>query len=123
MENSLLMQYIDLKNQFKSSANWFYWIAVLSIVNTLVLMFGGSYNFIFGLGVSQIIDSLSMSEFGEYSLLGIILNAIIAGVFYLFGYLAHKKQKSFYIIGMTFYALDGSISILGEDLLGIGFHI
>lgn len=42
----------------KGGANWFYWIAGLSIINTLIIFFNGDVNFIVGLGLTQIIDAI-----------------------------------------------------------------
>ena len=35
--------------QLKSGANWFYWIAGLSLINSAIFVFGGNVNFIAGL--------------------------------------------------------------------------
>ena len=44
--------------QLKSGANWFYWIAGLSVVNSLIFAFGGHTSFIAGLGLTQLIDGI-----------------------------------------------------------------
>lgn len=35
--------------QAKSGANWFFWIAGMSIFNSLIQLLGGSLNFVIGL--------------------------------------------------------------------------
>src|ERR1043166_6289200 len=40
----------------KSGASWFYWVAVLSLVNSGAAAVGSSWRFIIGLGITQIID-------------------------------------------------------------------
>ncbi|MCP4560303.1 MAG: hypothetical protein GY837_07230, partial [Bosea sp.] len=37
---------------FRSGANWFYWIAGLSIANSLVILFQGEWGFVVGLGIT-----------------------------------------------------------------------
>ena len=44
--------------QLRSGANWFYWIAGLSVVNSLIFAFGGKVSFIAGLGLTQIVDGI-----------------------------------------------------------------
>lgn len=51
----------------KNGANWFYWIAALSLINTVILMSGGSVSFLFGLGTTQIIDTFLVSLFHAIS--------------------------------------------------------
>ena len=47
-----------LAQRVKSSANWFYWIAGLSVVNSIVVHTGSSWSFIAGLGITQLIDAV-----------------------------------------------------------------
>ena len=42
----------------KGRASWFAMIAALSMVNSILAMSGASIRFIFGLGLSQIVDAL-----------------------------------------------------------------
>ena len=38
--------------QLKSGASWFYWIAGLSLINSIAAVSGGSWRFILGLGIT-----------------------------------------------------------------------
>src|SRR5579864_37374 len=40
------------------AANWFYWIAGLSVINSIITMTGGHMRFIFGLGATSILDAV-----------------------------------------------------------------
>ena len=55
----------DLKYQteaaFKGGANWFFWIAGLSVINSLIITFGGEMSFVIGLGITQFIDGISIA--------------------------------------------------------------
>ena len=48
-----------LERAVSGGASWFYWIAGLSLVNSAIVLFGGQWNFIVGLGVTQIIDAIA----------------------------------------------------------------
>src|SRR5687768_125723 len=41
-----------LMHQGKNGANWFYWIAALSVANTLIMFVGGNIAIVFGLGTT-----------------------------------------------------------------------
>ena len=50
MENKgAIEEKLRLENQFKSGAGWFFIIAGLSIVNSIIILSGGSWSFIVGL--------------------------------------------------------------------------
>lgn len=110
----------------KSSANWFYWIAGLSLINTVVLLFGGNMSFIVGLGITQFIDIIAyyISQ-DSGSLIKIIafgLDLLIAGIFVLFGYFSNKGYKWSFLVGMVLYGLDGLMFIFLKDYLSLAFH-
>lgn len=50
------MALLELENALKSGANWFYWIAGLTLVNTIAAMSGSTWRFILGLAITQIVD-------------------------------------------------------------------
>lgn len=110
--------------------SWFYWVAGLSLVNSIIFLFGGQLNFVIGLGITQVIDGISyaiVSELGTdtgmvVQIIAFLLDALVAGVFVLFGVLARRHKWSF-IVGMVVYALDGLIFILVSDYLSLVFHL
>ncbi|MCK4829211.1 hypothetical protein KA005_76515, partial [bacterium] len=52
------LERVKFEKQLKSGANWFFWIAGLSLVNTIVFLFDGSIYFVVGLGITQIVDGI-----------------------------------------------------------------
>jgi hypothetical protein len=122
---------LKLENRFKNGAGWFFWIAGLSLVNSIILMVGGHWNFLIGLGITQVIDGIATgiaSEAGAEAatiikILAFIADIVVAGVFVIFGVLAMKRYKLSFIIGMILYALDGLIFLMVPDFLSIGFHL
>lgn len=49
-----------LQGQRNAGAGWFTAIAAFSIINLLILAFGGGVNFLVGLGITQFIDALCL---------------------------------------------------------------
>jgi hypothetical protein len=118
---------LRLESQFKNGVSWFYWIAGLSLINTVVILFDGSWNFIAGLGITQLIDAFAYSlaeSFGNNIIyIGLFINLLIIGMYVVFGRLAHKKIKWAIITGMVLYSLDAVLFIIFQDYLAILFHI
>jgi len=106
----------------KGRASWFVIIAGLSVVNSILAMSGASVRFIFGLGLSQIVDALAHQAGSPGYLLDLIINGIIAGVFVLFWNFARKGQKWAWYLGMAVYVVDGALLLLFKDYLAIAFH-
>ena len=124
MESTLIEQKIKLENQLKSGASWFFWIAGFSLVNSIVLKFGGEWTFVVGLGVTQVIDAIAIAlgaaTIGK--LIAFWMNLCVAGIFIFIGVLAKKRNRALFIIGMVLYAVDGLIFLLAVDVLSIAFH-
>ena len=48
-----------LKSRHMGGATWFYWIAALSLINSVVILMGSEWSFIIGLGVTQFVDGVA----------------------------------------------------------------
>src|SRR5438309_5023173 len=44
--------------RIKRGANWFYWIAGLSIINSVAFASGANFHFLAGLGVTEVADAI-----------------------------------------------------------------
>lgn len=110
----------------RSGASWFFWVAALSLINSLLAFFGAEMRFIFGLGITQAIDALGEVVGGGDGLAkGIAFGAslAVAGVVALFGIAAIKRMHAVYILGIVLYTLDGLLTLVFQDWLGAGFHV
>jgi hypothetical protein len=111
------------ESQFKSGANWFFWIAGLSLVNSIILLAGGSWNFIVGLGITQVIDAVAFPHGAAGKIVALFADFIAAGIYIIFGVLARKGYGWVFILGMVLYGIDGLIFLAAKDILGFGFHL
>ena len=105
-----------------SGAKWFYWIAALSMVNSLVAVFGGNFHFVLGLGITSVVDEVARRAGSAGTVLDFVINGFVAGVFVVFGMFAVKSQKWAFYLGMGLYVLDGLLLLIGQDILSVGFH-
>ncbi len=122
---------VKAENQLKSGAGAFYFIAGMSLVNSVLYLLGVRLNFLIGLGITQLIDGIASALAKDYGsqagniakLVAIFLDVAIAGVFVVFGVFARKRAKWSFVIGTILYALDGLLFLWVKDVLSIVFHI
>jgi hypothetical protein len=117
----------ELESQAKSGANWFYWIAGLSIVNSVIFLAGAEWSFFAGLGITQIIDVLVAAVadgagMTAIKVIAIVLDVIIAGFFLICGLWANKFHNWAFLAGMIVYLIDGVIVLLLGAWLPAAFH-
>lgn len=117
-----LQEKLRLESQLKNGAGWFFWIAGLSMINTIIVLTGSTWHFIFGLGLTEIVDSIAMHMAAMGQLAAIVVNTFIAGVLVLFGVFGRKSCKWSFVVGIGVYALDGLLLLMFRDFLGSAFH-
>ncbi len=104
-------------------ANWFLWVSILSVINTLVVYFSGLGNLLIGLGATQYVDSALVANSGTQRIAGLAINFAIAGLFAAFGYFARKGLDIAFILGMFLYVFDSVIALGFREFFGFGFHL
>jgi hypothetical protein len=117
---------LRLEGTLKNGASWFYWIAALSLINSVIFISGSQWSFIFGLGITQVFDGIGgelAEKIGPAAKIGaFVLNCIIAAVYFVFGIFSNKRITPVFIVGLIFYALDGGLCLLAQDWLSLAFH-
>ena len=106
------------ENDYKSGANWFYWIAGMSILNEIFLQIQSGWSFAIGLGITQLLNAIFRNGVGS-----IIATVILSGLFVLFGKMAHQGRRWAFITGIIIYSLDGILFIIVKDYVGLGLHV
>lgn len=120
----------NLMRRVRNGASNFYWIAGLSILNSLITIFNGNVTFMIGLGVTQFIDAVayylaqSMPEFAlPLKIVGLGLSFVIAAFFILLGFFASKAKRWAFLVGLALYSLDSILMLVFQDWLGVIFHL
>ena len=113
----------QLTEDIQKAANWFYWIAGLSIANSLVFYFSKDLYFVVGLGITQFIDGIISELMNGPNLIALILNLMIAGLFIFIGYMSRKYKKWAFVIGLAVYTLDALLYLYTGEWMAVGFHI
>jgi hypothetical protein len=120
----------EIREQFqrgKNGAAWFYWIAALSLVNSLMILSGSDTSFALGLGLTLITDSIAVGfakEAGHQTPLIVagVFDAVVLGLIVLCGWLSQKRVLAAFALGMVLYLLDGLLCLLLGSMICIGIH-
>ena len=111
---------VPLILRMRRGAGWFLTIAILSGVNSLLEIFDAKIRFIFGLGITQVVDAIGH---------GVGQNGVtmaVDGIFIVMLILCSKWAKAgsqgAFLGGMIAYALDGVLLLLFRMWLDAAVH-
>jgi hypothetical protein len=110
-----------LQDQRRRGAQWFYWIAGLSLINAVLAFSGQKWRFILGLGITQLVQELAQRSGGAGVKAGAVGLAMI-GFFTVLGHRALLGHQWAFVLGMVLFGLDGCIFVLAQDWIGVAFH-
>lgn len=106
-----------------NGANWFYVIGALSFINSLLYYFGNSLQFIFGLGITQFVQSVLMEGVGSWGIAVLLPGMLFSGLFVLIGFYSTHFSKGAFISGIAIYSLDSMLFLVLGDYLSFGIHL
>ncbi len=108
--------------RMQRGAGWFLTIGLLSGVNALLEGFDAKIRFIFGLGITQVVDAIDRRS-GQS---GMIMMVVVDGLFILMLILCSKWAKTgsqgAFLGGMIAYALDGVMLLIFTMFLNAAVH-
>lgn len=120
-------QIAEIQSRRGRGISWFYWVAGLSVINSVIVLSGGNWSFIFGLGFTQVIDAIAVSGTslteGRSTIVGFVGTLVVAGALALVGYAAQRGHQAIFVLGISLYALDALIFAVVRDFLALGFHM
>jgi hypothetical protein len=112
----------------KNGAAWFYWVAGLSAINTIIALTGNQWGFALGMGVTTIANAVAMQGAPPEDrpvAIGVAIgfNVIVLGLVVLCGWLSQKRFLIPFALGMLLYLFDGLLFLLmGPDIMSIALH-
>jgi hypothetical protein len=108
--------------RMRRGGGWFLTIAVLSGVNSLLQIFDAKIRFIFGLGITQVVDAMA-HRMGQG---GTIVIVVVDGLFIVMLILCSRWAKAgsqgAFLGGMMAYALDGVLLLVFSMWLDAAVH-
>ena len=105
------------------AADWFFWLAILSVINSLIVFYYQTPNTPIALGITQWLDGTSGSFNDTMSASELLTNILIAGVLAAFGLMSRRGSDVAFVVGMFLYVLDSFLMIGLRDFFGFGVHL
>lgn len=106
-----------------TGVGWLYTVAALSVINTLIVVFGGEFSLIFG-ATSALIAAYMFSP-----VVSVLITLVIAAAFAGLGFLASKRAMWALAVATVLYLADVAaglyaVFVVGDDsmLLDLGAH-
>ena len=101
----------DLVGTVAKGANWFYWIAGLSVLNLALTAMKAPLSMALGLGVTDLVYAFSISDVAGTetpppSAAVVVIDLILCGLLGLCGWLSTQGNRRVFIIGTVGIALD-----------------
>lgn len=120
----------ELWQHGRVGANWFYWVALLSLVNSCIAHGGAQTTFALGLGVTMIADGVAVAAAGQapdvataIKIMVIAFDFFVIAMVVLCGWLAGKRYLVIFAIGMFLYLLDGLIYLFFGQWMSVAIHV
>ena len=108
--------------RMRRGAGWFFTMALLSGVNSVLQIFDAKIRFIFGLGITQVVDGVARGM-GQG---GTVVIAVVDGLFIVMLIFCSRWAKAgsqgAFLGGMVAYALDGVLLLLFSMWLDAAVH-
>jgi hypothetical protein len=110
------------EHRINRAANWFYWIAALSTVNSVSAVSGGSWGFFIGLGCTQVVDGIARHfHSSPATVAGLALDGLAVLLFVTIGYFG-RQYRWLFTLGLVVFGLDALICLAFQDWPMAAFH-
>lgn len=105
------------------SADWFFWLAILSVINSLIVYFYNIPNTPMALGITQWIDGTQSGIKSSLTEGWLVIDLLIAAALAGFGLLARRGSDIAFVVGIFVYLIDAFLTIGVRDFFGFGVHL
>ena len=113
---------VPVKLRMRRGAGWFLTVAVLSGVNTLLQAFDAKIRFIFGLGITQVVDAIAHRSGQNGMIMMIAVDGLFIVLLILCSRWARAGSQGAFLGGMIAYVLDGVLLLLFSMWIDAAVH-
>jgi hypothetical protein len=103
----------------QSAARWFWWIAAMSLVNTVMAHTGSDSSFVIGLAMTAFADGMSASA----PITAFVLTGMFLAFYVLMGLFGVRGKAWAFYAGIAVYVVDALIYVYFDAWLCVGFHV
>lgn len=104
-------------------ADWFFWLAILSVINSLIVYFYNIPNTPMALGITQWVDGTQSGIKSSLTEGWLVIDLLIAAALAGFGLLARRGSDLAFVVGIFLYLIDAFLMIGVRDFFGFGVHL
>ena len=108
--------------RMQRGARWFLIIGVLSGMNALLQIFRLNVRFIFGLGITQVVDAIAHRSAQSGMIMMVVVDGLFIVMLVLCSRWARAGSQGAFLGGMIAYALDGVLLLLFNMWLDAAVH-
>jgi len=108
--------------RMRRGAGWFLTIGLLSGVNSVLQIFHAKIRFIFGLGITQVVDRVAHPMGQGGTMVIVIVDGLFIVMLILCSRWAKTGSQGAFLGGMSAYALDGVLLLLFSMWLDAAVH-
>lgn len=108
--------------RMRRGAGWFLTIGLLSGVNSLLQIFDAKTRFIFGLGITQVVDAIGKGAGRSGMFTPIAVDGVFIVMLILCSRWAKAGSQGAFLGGMIAYALDGVLLLVFNVWLDAAVH-
>jgi hypothetical protein len=114
-----------------SGTSWLYWVAALSLINSILVQANVDWSFALGTTVSLYVDAIAMNikQGGQAgntpALIAVAVNAVLAAIVAGAGWIASQGNRIVIGLAMLIYLLDGALLLtlpMAFIILPLVFH-
>lgn len=112
----------ELRKQVSSCASWFFWIAAMTVINSLMIHSGSETSFMIGLTISMVMDAATAAAGSTAKIIAASFDAVcVAGLVFL-GSKARRGLRWAFVVGIVLYGLDTLLSLVAPNVISIALH-
>lgn len=92
------------------------------MINSVSAFGGSEWRFVFGLGITQIIDSIGADSGSSGNIVTLFIDGLVVLFLIGCGIFARKGHAWVFLLGVLLFVLDTGVFVLASDWLGVAFH-
>jgi hypothetical protein len=112
----------ELSARVVSGANWCFWIAGMTAVNTALLLSGSDSSFAIGTVAGQVAAYFAAKSGATGISVAIGFNLVIIAYFIAAGLFARRGHRWAFVVAFVGYGLDSALLVFVPMLMSIIFH-
>lgn len=110
----------QLRQAMSNVGRLFFWIAGLSVLNTVLYLSHTNVMMLGGLGITLVVDVYG--KILHQQSLAFTVDLMMGCIFVAFGLAAGRGSRTVFVVGMAVYALDALVLLYFNDIFNVAWH-